>query len=1023
MSEGDQQVTGNHPSSLSQPDFLNSPECPLLRYAVQYWPFHLKSSLCGLDETAATQLVKSILLEYLGDEKIVESWLRQAFNLRFPRIKINDSILPFASQLSPCRIMQNHGIPLLQAIEVTWDSLSVIHLLDWNIGASLAWALTKITGNVQASAVVWHNNTQHDKEKNLKLLVESMRLCSKTSINLIFNVQKEYIDSNLPDLLLRDLVFGGATLLAYIAEEGRRQHGGLRLRTPEPHHVFSAVSFSSMIGSLLDYGDRGFLGALDNYGSGSSLLHLAVSSGHDVAVERLAGLNIDINARDAKGRTAVFLASECGLSHILEILLRPDRAANISLPNNEGQTPLHAATQGGYIRCVTALLEAGNTLGQPTQKDISALIKIGVKSNYRSLVALLLEYEKHRHSMPGDVRTDGSQLDAVSESNHTTNVKGKQYPYILTISIENRQSAMAKLLAERGADLGFLDHLQRGPLHLAAKRSQHRVVAALLARGVDVNILDSCKKTPLCYAAENGDTVCISLLLEAKASVTFESIFSAAKIAIKNGHDQAAQMLISTRSSNKYSSRTLREWLHCAASSGLTHVATQLLDMGAGKDYRDDEGHSALHWAVLWSQIDIVRLLFIRQASLELMSVYGKTALSYAAEDEKQPVEIIELLLDAGADLETTDQARRTPLAIACQRENNHTVMFLLEQGANIGHSSVSKRMLLKALEKFPKVDGLKVLAAQKTNFVSNVEHVDYLSSLLEQACRGRMTQDMLSVLLQTGADPNHESAYNLLYGGALQQAVYNSCMPIVKGLLEHPDTGLNINGIAGKFGTVLNFSVANQDISAEEQWAMFQYLVQSGADPLICAGCYGTPLHTAVALSTIDIVEHMFSLWPINVCLDTEDHEGRLPAHIVALSRNKDLLPIFLTGVYLDKPDRQGRQPIHLASGIGFLTMLDYLAQQCKAEERELASLLSASDNDGWTPLHWACRQNNEAVVKWLVEKGPEAKSARTIRENWTPYDVAKAHSYLRCRELLGYTEVDDDKACTTPVKNLVYL
>lgn len=45
----------------------------------------------------------------------------------------------------------------------------------------------------------------------------------------------------------------------------------------------------------------------------------------------------------------------------------------------------------------------------------------------------------------------------------------------------------------------------------------------------------------------------------------------------------------------------------------------------------------------------------------------------------------------------------------------------------------------------------------------------------------------------------------------------------------------------------------------------------------------------------------------------------------------------------------------------------------------------------DGWTPLHWACREKSSLIIKFLLDKGARA-DARTNR-GWRPIDVAKYH------------------------------
>ena len=61
--------------------------------------------------------------------------------------------------------------------------------------------------------------------------------------------------------------------------------------------------------------------------------------------------------------------------------------------------------------------------------------------------------------------------------------------------------------------------------------------------------------------------------------------------------------------------------------------------------------------------------------------IQGWTPLHEAAEAGR--TDIVQLLLDAGADVEASDKYGRTPLHTACEFGNTTTVQLLLEQGAD----------------------------------------------------------------------------------------------------------------------------------------------------------------------------------------------------------------------------------------------------------------------------------------------------------------------------------------------------
>jgi ankyrin repeat protein len=66
--------------------------------------------------------------------------------------------------------------------------------------------------------------------------------------------------------------------------------------------------------------------------------------------------NIDVNARDPKGRTALILAIQHGQLDAVKALLA--HGANASLPDSHGATPMGAAHERGNFEITRALERA-----------------------------------------------------------------------------------------------------------------------------------------------------------------------------------------------------------------------------------------------------------------------------------------------------------------------------------------------------------------------------------------------------------------------------------------------------------------------------------------------------------------------------------------------------------------------------------------------------------------------------------------------------------------------------------------
>jgi hypothetical protein len=67
--------------------------------------------------------------------------------------------------------------------------------------------------------------------------------------------------------------------------------------------------------------------------------------------------NVEVNARDSEGRTALMLATVHGQANAVKALLA--RGANANIPDAHNQTPLHAAKAGGQLLIVVILKRSG----------------------------------------------------------------------------------------------------------------------------------------------------------------------------------------------------------------------------------------------------------------------------------------------------------------------------------------------------------------------------------------------------------------------------------------------------------------------------------------------------------------------------------------------------------------------------------------------------------------------------------------------------------------------------------------
>ena len=97
-------------------------------------------------------------------------------------------------------------------------------------------------------------------------------------------------------------------------------------------------------------------------------------------------------------------------------------------------------------------------------------------------------------------------------------------------------------------------------------------------------------------------------------------------------------------------------------------------------DVQSDSGYTALHFAVLEKDMELVRLLVQRGANIDVQNSSGDTALHIAVKREN--TEFVRLLVDE-ANIDVQNNEGRTALHYAVMKEETELVRLLVEHGAN----------------------------------------------------------------------------------------------------------------------------------------------------------------------------------------------------------------------------------------------------------------------------------------------------------------------------------------------------
>ena len=381
-------------------------------------------------------------------------------------------------------------------------------------------------------------------------------------------------------------------------------------------------------------------------------LQLASQSTLRDAVSRLIAGGADVNA-GAGGRTALMQAMFTDDEKLIAFLLA--KGADVRATDGEGGTPLVYASYRANPEVVRMLLKAGaDTSGATGAAILSAFID---------------------------------------------NPLSRDTPRQQVESIQQRQIACLRLLAQHGLNVGAPESERTTPLASAAMRGRVALVAELLTLGADVHARDESGNTALMAASRYGQSDTVRLLLKHGARADEAGLASHGGVtpllgAILGNHEETALLLL------PHTSRALLDVRgppggrhqrggHTALGGAIEHkmwaLIPRLLEQGARVDVAADEsGITPLVMAALRRQLEVVKLLLDSGADVNAKDAAGNTALMTVAAFGDDP-ETLELLIGRGAAVNVVNGSGETALNLVRQGKRQPSERVLLHHGAIVG--------------------------------------------------------------------------------------------------------------------------------------------------------------------------------------------------------------------------------------------------------------------------------------------------------------------------------------------------
>jgi uncharacterized protein len=414
----------------------------------------------------------------------------------------------------------------------------------------------------------------------------------------------------------------------------------------------------------------------------------------------------------------------------------------------------------------------------------------------------------------------------------------------------------------------------------------------------------------------------------------------------------------------------------------------------------EGDGTTALHWAVRADDLDMVRLLLTAGADVTAATREGVTPLSLAAVNGS--ARMTDVLLEAGANANAVMPEGETILMTAARTGRPEVIESLLHHGADINARENwfgETPLIWAAAENH--ADAVRVLVAHGADANARSKALDVprrrngqsilplgsWTPLMYAARQGAL--DSTRALIAAGADMNQTDPDGAT---ALVLAIINANYDVAAALIEKgadPNIGDKEARMAALYATVDMHRLAighgrpnPKAVGDLDAVDVIKLLLAHGADP------------NATLAAPLFQRQHTGG--------DRALGEGSTPFMRAAKSGDVAVMRLLLAaGADPKKTQPNGANALMLAAGLGWRDGSPAAPAYDQGSEREATDAIklcmesgldiNAATNTGETALHAAVSGRGAvSIVKFLVENG--ANLSAKNKQNRTPLDVAVA-------------------------------
>ncbi len=256
------------------------------------------------------------------------------------------------------------------------------------------------------------------------------------------------------------------------------------------------------------------------------------------------------------------------------------------------------------------------------------------------------------------------------------------YQYLLSIAAVHANIELFTLLVNTEAYVDVQDKEGRTPLLHAVTQNKIQHVELLLAQGASLILHNRNHWTPL-YVAANKNLMEIAQLLVTSENASAQMINypntaggTALMIASMHGYIEMINLLLDNGADINHQDRINWNALMKAADKGHADVVARLLERGADYTITDNNGFNPLTLAAKAGHSATVEIILqLEDINVDALDQKNRTALFYAV--QRKHLDVVRVLVDAGANINEADINHTSPLMLAEQNHDDEILEIL----------------------------------------------------------------------------------------------------------------------------------------------------------------------------------------------------------------------------------------------------------------------------------------------------------------------------------------------------------